>query len=583
MRQLRASNPQPTRPQNWFTQALATVSAVIRELSYPQGYYIATKGLSWLTPPSLGRAWVIVLYWIMITIMITNQSIVGDAYYYERIGFRAAWISVTQVPFVFLLAGKMNLIGFLIGSSHERLNWLHRWVARTLFITVTVHGSFFLSEWMRADFVPIELQMMPMVKYGMGSWCVLLWINLSGLAPIRRLGYEFFVLQHLASAAVLLWLLWNHVPAYAMYNIWIAIAFLAFDRVAYSVWIAFLNFLPRRRAHQVLGESVPSRKCGSSLLTWRIGHRAHIEACEGEISIVTLKNTGLLWRPGQHLYLWIPRLAGIESHPYTISTARESTSEPSSCDVKLVIRAHSGFSRRLYKKAQVAQHETPIEMTAFIVGPFGAPPVWHTFETVVLIASSTGASFTLPILESLLRRPGCVTQIRFLLLVRRTQHCSCYMSHLQQLASQALSLDQVSTRIEVVVSRDPESLDIKSGCTCSTEKASHNSSSQGSTCPSNDDILPLADADVKEKCASNSSYSTCCLAPMHFRFGKKDLADYIRSPVETAFGETIVAVCGGRRLTCDVRNLVAKLSDERAVHKGTGAQGIRLYVEEYAF
>jgi hypothetical protein len=119
------------------------------------------------------------------------------------------------------------------------------------------------------------------------------------------------------------------------------------------------------------------------------------------------------------------------------------------------------------------------------------------------------------------------------------------------------------------------------------EKASHDSSSQGSTCPSNDDIiLPLADdgdVKVKEKCSSNSSYSTCCLAPMHFRFGKKDLADYIRSPVETAFGETIVAVCGGRRLTSDVRNLVAKLSDERAVHKGTGAQGIRLYVEEYAF
>jgi NAD(P)H-flavin reductase len=532
----------------------------------------------------------------MITIMITNQSIVDDAYYYERIGFRAAWISVTQVPFIFLLAGKVNLIGFLIGSSPERLNWLHRWAARTLFITVTVHGSFFLAEWVRADFVPIELQMMPMVKYGMGSWCVLLWINLSGLAPIRRLGYEFFVLQHLASAAVLLWLLWNHVPSYALYNVWIAIAFLVFDRVAYSVWIAFLNFLPRRREHQLLGESVPSKKCGSSrfsLPTWRIGHRAHIETCEGEITIVTLKDTSLFWRPGQHLYLWIPRLAGIESHPYTISNAQESASKPSSRDVKLVIRAHSGFSRRLYKKAQVAQHDSPVEMTAFIAGPFGSPPLWHTFETVVLIASSTGASFTLPILESLLRQPGCVVQIRFLLLVRQSQHCCCYTSHLQQLASQALSLDQVSTRVEIAVSRnsggDPQGLDIKSGCTCSggplaaTEMAPHDSSSQESSSPSDDGILPLVDGDEKEKQPSYSSCATACLAPMHFSFGKKDLENYLRSPIETAFGETMVAVCGGRRLTSDVRNLVANLSDERAVHKGTGAQGIRLYVEEYAF
>jgi len=32
------------------------------------------------------------------------------------------------------------------------------------------------------------------------------------------------------------------------------------------------------------------------LSRWPIGHRAHIEACEGEITIVTLKDTGLLWR-----------------------------------------------------------------------------------------------------------------------------------------------------------------------------------------------------------------------------------------------------------------------------------------------
>jgi NAD(P)H-flavin reductase len=576
-----------------LTQALATGSAIARELSYPQGYYIATKGLSWLTPPSLGRVWVILLYWITITIMITNQSIINDAYYWERVGFRAAWISVTQVPFVFLLAGKVNLIGFLIGSSHERLNWLHRWVARTLFLTVTVHGSFFLAEWVRADFVTLELQMMPMVKYGMGSWCVLLWINLSGLAPIRRLGYEFFVLQHLVSAAVLLWLLWNHVPSYAMYNVWIAIAFLVFDRVAYSVWIAFLNFLPRRRAHEGLGESVSSRRSRTSRfpsLTWRVGHRAHIEACEGEITTVTLKNTGLSWRPGQHLYLWIPWLGGIESHPYTISNTQEPFAQSSSQDVQLVVRAHSGFSRRLYKKAQAAQRGAPVVMTAFIVGPLGAPPAWHTFETVVLVAASTGASFTLPILESLLRRPGCVAQIRFLLLVRQNKHCHCYLGRLRHLASQARSLAQVSTRVEIAVSRDfsgkPEGRDTQScGPSADTtttevsEKALHDISSRASSLHSDADDAVTKDG----RTSSASCYRTARLAPVHFSFGKKDLAEYIRSPVETAFGETVVAVCGGRRLTSNVRNLVAQLSDERAVHKGTGAQGIRLYVEEYAF
>jgi hypothetical protein len=101
--------------------------------------------------------------------MLSYNAIVDDAYYYERIGFRAAWISVTQVPLVYLLASKSRYLSLIIGISHERLNWLHRWVSRTLLATVTVHGAFFFREWIRADFVALELSMMPMVKYGIGA------------------------------------------------------------------------------------------------------------------------------------------------------------------------------------------------------------------------------------------------------------------------------------------------------------------------------------------------------------------------------------------------------------------------------
>ena len=64
---------------------------------------------------------------------------------------------------------------------------------------------------------------------------------------------------------------------------------------------------------------------------------------------------------------------------------------------------------------------------------------------------------------------------------------------------------------------------------------------------------------------------------------RPDLAALIRDPVEMSYGETSVIVCGGLELTSRVRNIVASLSDERAVHKGTGAQGIHLHVEEYSF
>lgn len=113
-------------------------------------------------------------------------------------------MSVAQVPFIVLLSSKVSIIGLLIGSSYERMNWPHRWTARVLLITVTTHASFFMAEWVKADFVSLELQLMPMVKYGMGAGSTLLFMNLIGLAPIRRHAYEIFVLLHLASIATFL-------------------------------------------------------------------------------------------------------------------------------------------------------------------------------------------------------------------------------------------------------------------------------------------------------------------------------------------------------------------------------------------
>jgi hypothetical protein len=55
----------------------------------------------------------------------------------------------------------------------------------------------------------------------------------------------------------------------------------------------------------------------------------------------------------------------------------------------------------------------------------------------------------------------------------------------------------------------------------------------------------------------------------------------IRKVLEKAEGESAVVVCGPRGLADDVRRSVVSLSDERAVHKGTGAQGIYLHVENF--
>ena len=243
----------PTRPRGPFSQAWATATAIIREMGHPQ-YYIPIKGLRWATPLPLGRVIVLACYWVMIVYMMSWQVSKNDVYYWERIGYRNAWVTLMQFPLVYLLSTKVNVIGFLTGSSHERLNWLHRWVARTMFVTATVHGFHFWTMWVRAEFLDYALEIMPLVKYGLAAWAILLWNVITGIVPIRRLSYEVWVAQHVLTSIVMLWLLYRHIPANARWLLWMSISFLVFDRA--MRWI-----LPYGRMFVYDLKDQPARVC----------------------------------------------------------------------------------------------------------------------------------------------------------------------------------------------------------------------------------------------------------------------------------------------------------------------------------
>jgi hypothetical protein len=569
-------------------QSYATATAIFREMVSPELHF-KNRWLSWLSPPPLGRSLVIATYWAVIVYMLCWESVVSDAYYWERIAYRAAWTSVTQVPFVYLLASKSSIIGVLSGSSHERLNWLHRWVSRTLLVTVTIHGSFFYREWVNSgnigteSFVAFELSLMPMVKYGMGAWFVLLWTFLSSLTPIRRLSYEFFVLQHLAAAAVFLWLLWVHVPLYAQYNIWFAIAAVAFDRIFIFCWSSWENV--RLRTMRTTGTK-----------TKIIGHHAELRLCDDETSELIVKDISFKWKPGQHIYLRLPTMGPLESHPFTIANVCGKGTSPIGNDIRLVIQAQSGFTRRLHRKAKSAPEGRAIGLTAIVTGPFGRPPAWNSFETLVLISASTGTSFTLPILESVLSSKGntCVSRIDVLMIVRRRCGIDAYQSQVNEAVVNAEATG-IELTITVAVTGESESdlAEFNSfenskggarleGCQCGVEEAqtSSNSSSASS-------IIEKRDDGEKQVKTREKEVKSCCCGTgrdkITYTCGRPNIDDFIRRPVEASGGETSVAVCGGNSLVAVVRNRVASLSDERAVHKGTGAQGIHLHAEHYCF
>lgn len=126
----------------------------IRKLCYPQHSPIHHTQ-SFKVPP-FGTILLILSYLCFVLgLEYANQNVQGDQHS-QAIGVRAGWLTITQLPLLILLSGKVNLIGLLSGVSYERLNVLHRWVARTMLLTATLHMGYQQALWNKFGLLQLE-------------------------------------------------------------------------------------------------------------------------------------------------------------------------------------------------------------------------------------------------------------------------------------------------------------------------------------------------------------------------------------------------------------------------------------------
>ena len=503
--------------------------------------------------------------------------------YYETIAFRAAWCSVGQLPLIFLLAMKNSLVGFFIGSSHERLNWLHRTVARCLLFTVTIHFGFFWREWSVFHVVESELVMMPMVKYGMSSYFVLMWIVISSFAPIRNLRYEVFVVQHVISFIALITLVMLHVPVYAKAYVWIPIGLYGFDRAIRTARIIYRNLsIFHKQSKGVLS-------C-----------KAHLTALPGHATRITIENPPLRsWSPGQHVFLSFPSISPLQSHPFTIAS---SPCSPTG-QLSFVVRSHAGFSHRLYNRARSLLPTTSSAakekaFTVILDGPYGRPPNFLQYDTLVLIAASTGATFTIPILLHVLQclQPTCIRRIEFLWIVKSGLHFEWFADEislaLELAEGRGIQLEctccvtcdpTYTTNFPV---RHPSQKKPLRECCCTKEKYKKPASTSSGSSKSTDEIIEkmsITSDSSDEICTCDCSMDGDKKTSVCIEMGRPDLRSILERNLRTARGETGVACCGPQGLMARTRNVVAQLSDERGAEKGTGAYGVAMFGEGFGW
>jgi ferric-chelate reductase len=198
-------------------------------------------------------------------------------------------------------------------------------VSRVLLLLATIHFGSQSYGWNQYGLMQLEWQTDTCPPTGIAAYAVLLWLNLSTLAPFRHFSYEFFVVQHILSFFGFIIAIMYHLPDTALYSrvyIYIPIALYLVDRILRSIRYAYLNIRP--------------------------GY-ATMEAMDGGVTKIRISKHKALkkWAVGSHVLLSIPRFGLGQSHPATIA----STPSSHSGDLIFLLKTRKGFTHRILKSA----------------------------------------------------------------------------------------------------------------------------------------------------------------------------------------------------------------------------------------
>ncbi|KAH9483266.1 Ferric reductase transmembrane component 5 [Psilocybe cubensis] len=313
---------------------------------------------------------------------------------------RAALIASSQIPLIVALAGKNNVISWLTGVSHEKLNVLHRAAARTNFMFFWIHaGTRIHSK------LPKNLDLSHnWMRSGAISLTALTLATILSIRPIRRAAFEFFLIAHII--LIFIFIVAGYYHARELHfggYIWPGLLVWGFDRT--------LRF-------------------SRTVLNGRFWNRSHpsdalVELVSEDTIRLTMRRE-MSWTPGQHAYVVLPSVSNLpfEAHPFTIASIPEERSTNDETDVVFLIRGRDGLTKRL---RELARKNHGYRVPALLDGPYGMPPDLRRFTTCVLIAGGSGISYTLPLLLNLARinaqnGSSAVRRIVFIWAIRDTEH-----------------------------------------------------------------------------------------------------------------------------------------------------------------
>ncbi|KAI0820540.1 iron reductase [Trametes gibbosa] len=322
----------------------------------------------------LGQMIVIAAYLVLLIACITMQATLIDN------PNRAGFIALAQFPVVFLFGTKNSILSLLLGPGHgyEKLNYIHRWAGRGMFLGAAVHGAIWINNHLVYDLPILGQQKETSGVAAFGVLCVLV---LTSFRPLRRLFYQWFFLVHVLGYVAFFITICYHTD-YAVPWIFPPLAFYGLD------------MLLRLFRYRIKDATLVPVDDNMTLI--------HVHDCDDG------------WVAGQHVRLRVFFSGRVfESHPLTIVNAPSSASCVPSNSLMLAARVNGDWTRAINKyaskererEASEKDEQPGVAIQVMLDGPYGGSSVdLGDYESVLLVAGGSGATFTLGLLDDIVAR-----------------------------------------------------------------------------------------------------------------------------------------------------------------------------------
>ncbi|PLW15802.1 hypothetical protein PCANC_14974 [Puccinia coronata f. sp. avenae] len=281
------------------------------------------------------------------------------------------------------------LQGDYSSSRYERVNYIHRFIGRAIYVMASTHG--FL--WGRRKWIantPIIFKGASF--YGLIALISLSIISMSSVKWVRRKLYQTFLVFHIFGYLALLFALWNHVPQLRLI-VAVSTSFVGID---------YLLVYLKTSIRSAVFTSLP-----------------------GGVTRVEIDRIGEGWVAGQHVYLRVFKgRHSFEKHPFTIANAPASVFPFGRNTLLLMAKASGDFTTSLHRvgyaeaalvggdvenrKASVdekhfqalCQAASDCRLAVAVEGPYGTSYMdMCDHETAVLVAGGSGFTYSMATLE----------------------------------------------------------------------------------------------------------------------------------------------------------------------------------------